>query len=170
MAATGRCVLEVVLESGLLLVVCGSAAGRRSAELGHYYAGRGNKFWATLARVGLTPRRLEPSEYRLLPSFGIGLSDVVKAQSGADSELDFTRASPDALRAKILRFQPRVLCFNGKRAAQVFLRRPAVQFGVQKERIGVTQIFVAPSTSGAANGFWDLSIWRRLARLASAHG
>ncbi len=47
--------LEDLLAPGLALVVCGSAAGRRSAQLGHYYAGPGNKFWRTLARVGLTP-------------------------------------------------------------------------------------------------------------------
>lgn len=145
-------------------MVCGSAAGRRSAELRQYYAGRGNKFWSTLERVGLTPRRLLPSEFQLLPSFGIGLTDVVKAQSGSDSELDFTRADPDALRAKILRCEPRLLCFNGKRAARTFLRRARIDYGLQAERIGATRLFVAPSTSGAASGSWDLGLWQQLAR------
>jgi TDG/mug DNA glycosylase family protein len=157
-------VLPDLLAPGLALVVCGSAAGRRSAELRQYYAGRGNKFWPTLERVGLTPRRLLPSEYPLLPAFGIGLTDVVKAQSGADSELDFRQADPEALRAKILRYQPRLLCFNGKRAARTFLCRARVDYGLQAERIGATRLFVAPSTSGAASGSFDLRVWRRLAR------
>ena len=38
------------------------------------------------------------------------------------------------------------------------------EFGVQVERIGATQLFVAPSTSGAANAFWDVEIWHELAR------
>jgi TDG/mug DNA glycosylase family protein len=154
--------LEDVLADDLRLVICGSAAGRRSAELRQYYAGPGNKFWATLERVGLTPRRLAPSEYRLLLGFGIGLTDVVKLQSGPDSELDFGRADPDALRAKILRRRPAVLCFNGKRAAGVVLRRTRIAFGPQPEAIGATRIFVAPSTSGAANGYWDVGFWRQL--------
>ena len=74
--------LKDVLAPDLALVVCGSAAGRRSAQLGQYYAGRGNKFWTTLAETGLTPRRLAPHEFPLLPSFGIGLTDVVKGQAG----------------------------------------------------------------------------------------
>jgi hypothetical protein len=42
-------VLPDLLAPGLRLVVCGSAAGVRSAQLGQYYAGRGNKLWRTLA-------------------------------------------------------------------------------------------------------------------------
>src|SRR3546814_13773735 len=49
-------VLPDVLAPGLRLVFCGSAAGRKSAELGAYYAGPGNKFWPTLYEIGLTPR------------------------------------------------------------------------------------------------------------------
>ena len=157
--------LKDVLAPGLALVVCGSAAGRRSAQLGQYYAGRGNKFWATLAETGLTPRRLDPHEYPLLPSFGIGLTDVVKDQSGSDAELDFSRSDPEALREKIHRFSPSYLCFNGKRAAKVFLGRTAVDFGPQSEAIDSTTLFVAPSTSGAASGFWDVAFWQELARL-----
>ena len=160
--------LDDVLAPDLRLVVCGSAAGRRSAELGQYYAGRGNQFWATLAATGLTPRLLSPSEARLLPSFGIGLTDVVKGQSGGDADLDFSRASPDAVRDKILQFQPKYLCFNGKRAARVFLGRREIEFEVQPELVGATALFVAPSTSGAARGFWDQQVWHKLAGLVEA--
>src|SRR3546814_6083057 len=53
-------VLPDVLAPGLRLVFCGSAAGRKSAELGAYYAGPGNKFWPTLYEIGLTPRHFRP--------------------------------------------------------------------------------------------------------------
>lgn len=156
--------LDDVLAPGLALVVCGSAAGRRSAELGQYYAGPGNKFWRTLAETGLTPRPLQPAEFRLLPSFGIGLTDVAKQQAGGDHEIDFSRSDPDALRAKLMRYEPRILCFNGKRSAQVFLGLERVEYGLRDEAIGRTRLFVAPSTSGAANASWDVSIWRDLAK------
>ena len=58
-----------VLRPGLRLVICGSAAGAVSAARGAYYAGPGNKFWRILAEVGLTPRRLEPSEFRMLAEY-----------------------------------------------------------------------------------------------------
>ena len=155
--------LDDLLAPDLRLVVCGSAAGRRSAQLRQYYAGPGNKFWATLAGVGLTPRRLAPSEWRSLLEFGIGLTDLVKDQSGGDRELGFERADRAALRAKLVRFRPRILCFNGKRSAQEFFGRREIAYGLQLEAIGATRLFVAPSTSGAASGAWDPAPWRALA-------
>ena len=158
--------LDDLLGPNLRLVVCGTAAGRRSAELKQYYAGRGNKFWRVLAEVGLTPHVLLPSEYRHLPQYGIGLTDVAKGQSGSDSEIDFGRADPAAVRDKIEKMTPRVLAFNGKKAAQTFLGMTSVDFGLHRERVGDTLLFVAPSTSGAANATWDIERWRTLAELA----
>ena len=40
-----------------------------------------------------------------------------------------------------------------------------VSYGYQDKRAGDSKIFIAPSTSGAANGFWDLNIWKLLASL-----
>ena len=155
--------LDDVLAPGLKLVVCGTAAGTKSAALRQYYAGPGNKFWRTLFEVGLTPRQLAPSEARLLLDFGIGLTDIVKGQAGADSTLIWHGASPDSLREKILALEPRWLCFNGKKAAQVFFGTKAIAYGEQQKRIGKTSWFVAPSTSAAANGFWDLCYWQAIA-------
>ncbi|MDE0408815.1 MAG: mismatch-specific DNA-glycosylase, partial [Alphaproteobacteria bacterium] len=74
----GAFVLPDILPPGLDLAVCGAAAGRRSAEVGAYYAGSGNRFWRILHETGLTPRLLGPEEFRLLPEFGIGLTDLAK--------------------------------------------------------------------------------------------
>lgn len=156
--------LPPLLRPHLALVVCGSAAGTRSAAVGHYYAGPGNKFWKTLAKIGLTDRVLAPAEYRRLLEFDIGLTDLVRRQSGSDSAIDFRGAESERLRREILTYQPRMLCFNGKRAAQEFSRSKLIEYGLQKERIGATAIFVAPSTSGAASGAWDMSVWQGLAR------
>jgi double-stranded uracil-DNA glycosylase len=158
-------VLEDVLAGGLKLVICGTAAGTRSAQLGHYYAGPGNKFWRTLAEVGLTPRRLAPGEATLLLDLGIGLTDVVKGQSGSDKCIRFDEAASAVLREKMLACRPRVLAFNGKRAAQEFFGSRAIQYGLQARRLGETSLFVAPSTSAAANASWDLLWWRGLAEL-----
>ena len=160
-------VLPDVLATGLRLVVCGSAAGRVSAARGCYYAGPGNKLWRTLAAVGLTDEVLVPSAYARVLEFRIGLTDLVQDQSGGDHQVDFARAGRDALRAKIDRFQPALLCFNGKRAAREFLGRP-VGFGAQQERIGATRLFVAPSTSGAAGASWSLAPWQEIADLVRA--
>lgn len=159
-------ILPDILAPGLRLVVCGSAAGTRSAELGAYYAGPGNRFWGMLHRVGLTPMVLAPTEFRSALAYGIGLTDIVKTAFGPDSGLrpiDFDR---DGLRRRIETFQPRILAFNGKRSASAFFRKPVVYGHQLNHDIGPTRVYVAPSTSGAARGFWDEGYWRLVAEAA----
>jgi TDG/mug DNA glycosylase family protein len=80
-------VLQDLLRQGLKAVFCGTQAGSQSARRGAYYAGRGNRFWPTLHDVGLTSVRLAPEQYARLLDCGIGLTDVAKKTSGADSLL-----------------------------------------------------------------------------------
>jgi len=158
-------VLPDVLPEGLDLVICGTAAGAASARREAYYAGPGNRFWSTLFQTGLTDRLLRPREFAQLPEFGIGLTDVEKAQSGADADIDFRHASAMALRRRVVEAGPRVLCFNGKKAAQVALEESRVGVGLQEETFGTTLLFVAPSTSGLATRWWDVKVWHELAEL-----
>ena len=97
------------------------ATNRASAKVGAYYAGPGNRFWPILHESGLTPRQLLPSEFRNAVQFGIGLTDLSKFQSGADSVLDSGGDDTGRLAEKIAAYAPRVLTFNGKRAGSVFL-------------------------------------------------
>jgi len=157
-------VLADILQPNLSLVICGSAVGRRSAEAQRYYAGPGNRLWHTLFEVGLTPTELAPDNARELLRFGIGLTDLVKDQSGSDPSIRFDHKAAADLRARILEYCPAFVCFNGKRAASEFLSPAVVTYGLQREVVGVTAIFVAPSTSAAARRWWDIAIWRDLAR------
>ena len=165
MAAADK--LPDALLPGLDLVICGAAAGRRSAEVGAYYAGRGNRFWRILHDTGLTPRLLTPEEFRCLLDFGIGLTDLAKTASGSDAGIPLHAWDAEGLHRKIEAVRPRLLAFNGKNAAQRFIGARRVGYGLRKERIGDTRVFVAPSTSGAASGYWDPGPWRELARLAA---
>ena len=161
-------VLPDVLESDLKVVFCGTAVGPTSARVGAYYAGPGNQFWEVLFRTGLTPRRLRPDEYTTLPSHGIGLTDLAKKQSGTDDQVDASEFDVDGLRAKVRRFAPKALAFNGKKAGSAFYGR-SVALGRQPESVGDTAVFVLPSTSGAARGYWDESRWRELAEFVKSH-
>ncbi|HZD25791.1 MAG TPA: mismatch-specific DNA-glycosylase [Alphaproteobacteria bacterium] len=155
--------LPDVLAPGLKVVFCGSAAGTVSARLGAYYAGPGNRFWPTLYRVGLTPRLLAPQDFRDLPRYGLGLTDMAKRYAGADAGIRRGHDDPQALRAKILRIRPRVLAFVGKRPARALLgRSPA--YGRQPEMLGDAEIWVLPSPSGAARRWWDEAPWQALAK------
>ena len=158
-------VLPDVLEPGLSLVFCGTAAGTRSAREHAYYAHPGNRFWHTVHATGLTPRLLAPQEFPLMPTFGIGLTDLSKFHYGNDNELPVDAFDIAALRLKIERFAPRVLAFTSKHAGAAALGKP-ITYGLQATRIGNTRLFVLPSPSGQARRSWDAGMWQALAELA----
>jgi double-stranded uracil-DNA glycosylase len=163
-------VLPDLLVPGLRIVFCGTAAGAASAALGAYYAGRGNRFWPILAETGLTPRLLKPEEFPLLPSFGIGLTDLAKHASGADADLAREAFDRAGLIRRIAAVAPGALAFNGKRAAAEFYGLPTarIAFGAAPPVDGMPPIFVLPSTSRAANGNWDAAVWHAFAERTPA--
>jgi TDG/mug DNA glycosylase family protein len=156
--------LHDVLRPGLRLVICGSAAGAVSAARVAYYAGPGNKFWRVLAEIGLTPRRLEPDEFRAVLDFGIGLTDLVKTASGSDAALPRSANDVGGLIARIGSVSPAFMAFNGKRAAAVVYGRPGreVGYGPGPPVAGLPPLWVLPSTSGLACGSWSDEPWRQL--------
>lgn len=157
-------ILPDVLKPNLKIVFCGMAVGNKSAQLAAYYAGVGNKFWKTLFEVGLTPDKLDSSEFHKLSTFDIGLTDLIKAEFGNDAAVTSKRQDIQNLKSKIQLYQPRILAFNGKKSAEFFLGHK-VDYSFQNEQIGNTKIFVLPSTSSAANGSWDESYWREISAI-----
>jgi TDG/mug DNA glycosylase family protein len=157
-------VLPDVLAAGLDIVFCGTAPGTVSAARRAYYAGPGNAFWQTLFAVGLTSQRLSPSDFPSVTRWKLGLTDLAKHMSGSDSDLRRTHFDPERLRRVIRQYQPRIVAFTSKRAAEEFLGR-RVSYGVLAETCDSTGLFVLPSPSGAARRYWDQQHWRNLATL-----
>jgi TDG/mug DNA glycosylase family protein len=160
--STSDHILPDVLRPGLRLVFCGTAAGKRSAREGAYYAHPGNMFWRALFQAGFTPRLLAPQEFPLLPGFGIGLTDLAKRDIGNDDELPMDAFDVAGLLAKIETYRPNVLAFTSKHAARAVLGA-GVDYGLQHRAIGSTKLFVLPSPSGQARGHWNLAHWVTLA-------
>ncbi|MBL8525529.1 MAG: mismatch-specific DNA-glycosylase [Betaproteobacteria bacterium] len=152
-----------LLGPNLRLVFCGTAPSRASAAAKAYYAKPGNKFWPTLHQVGITPRGFAPHEYPELLKLDIGLTDLGKVHSGVDSELPDDAFDLIALKSKIARYQPALVAFTSKNAAQSALEK-SVAYGLQAETWGKTQFFVLPSPSGLATRFFDIGVWQELAR------
>ncbi len=144
------------------MVFCGTAVGSASASRGAYYAGPGNKFWATLHRVGLTPRQLAPHQFESALAYGIGLTDLCKVRSGSDADVGGDAFDVAGLTTRIALFAPQCLAFNGVKAARETLGL-IDGYGLQSRSVAGVGTWVLPSTSGAANGFWDVEVWRRLA-------
>ncbi len=159
-------VLPDVLAPGLDIVFCGTAAGTESARQRAYYAHPQNRFWRTLHEAELTPRLLAPSEFLLMPDFGLGLTDLAKFASGMDRELPAGALGQGAravLREKIEAHAPRALAFTSLTAGRRFLGRVDARFGPQIERLGDTAIWLLPSPSPTAGWNFDIAPWRALA-------
>lgn len=161
-------ILPDLLKCDLDIVFCGTAAGNKSAERKAYYAGAGNLFYPTLASCAFTPRILKPHEFPDLLNYNIGLTDLAKHHFGMDKDLKQEHYDTKNFEEKILMFQPKVVCFNGKEAAKVYFDLKStkqVNYGLQNVLIGKTKLYVAPSTSLQAIAYWDESIWQQLKKI-----
>ncbi|HYC78166.1 MAG TPA: mismatch-specific DNA-glycosylase [Planctomycetota bacterium] len=162
-----RPVLPDVLGPKLRVVFCGTAAGAASARREAYYAGPGNRFWATLFEAGFVGEALTPERYREVLRFGVGLTDLAKHEAGNDDELSEGAFDVDGFLERIETVAPQIIAFTSKNAARAFLGRD-VDYGLVRERLGDTRLYVLPSPSGAARGAWSIAPWRRLARMVGA--
>ncbi|QIO32070.1 mismatch-specific DNA-glycosylase [Bradyrhizobium sp. 1(2017)] len=158
------------LRPDLRLVFVGTAASTRSAEVGHYYAHPGNRFWRAIHEAGITPRRYQPSEFASLIELGIGFTDLSKTGVGMDHQIVAETIDVSGFRAKIDKYRPRTIAFTSKKAASLFYGRPSsgISLGRQKRDDCPAEIFVLPSPSGAASGQWTLEPWRELAAWIAA--
>lgn len=155
-------VLPDILANDLKVVFCGTAPGNVSAREGAYYANNSNKFWEMLHKMGLTKKKMAAKDFRKVLAEGIGLTDMAKEQFGMDKVLKKADFDREAFEEKILSYQPRVLCFTSKKAAQSyygFSSSSDIHYGRQAKTIGKTVIFVLPSPSPAAIRWWDESYW-----------
>jgi TDG/mug DNA glycosylase family protein len=136
------------LRDGLDLVFVGINPGLRSEATGHHYAGPGNHFWPLLFESGLVSEPLTYEQDARVLEWNIGLTNMVARASRSITDLTPAemRTGAAALRDKLTRFKPRVVCFNGKKIYEVFAGHPA-SFGIQPDTVDATRIFVMPSTS-----------------------
>jgi TDG/mug DNA glycosylase family protein len=158
-------VLPDILKPDLQIVFCGTAAGDKSAERKAYYAGRGNLFYFMLVTCGFTSSLFEPEQFPNLVQHQIGLTDLAKQAHGMDKDLKSGDYDTDSFEEKILKFHPKIVCFNGKEAAKVYFKlkeTKQVSYGLQGRMIGKTKLYVAPSTSFSARKYWDDNYYKQL--------
>ena len=130
------------------VLFCGTVIGQCAVERGHHYAGGGDAFWQLLNDAGFTPRRLSVHDDITLPSFGLGLTSLVVADTLAESN----PFGVPALVARVETHQPAWVAFTGKRAADLVakaLGHAKPPLGPQTWTIGEASVFVLPSSSSA---------------------
>jgi len=141
------------LRKGMKLILVGANPGDRSARVGHYYAGRSNRFWSIMYESGVLPEPIGYEDDRRCLEFGIGMTDLVKRPTRGIEEIERQEFAEGRvlLAQKLEEMRPRVIAFNGKTVYEKFTGRPC-KLGLQKEKLYDAQVFVLPSTSGQNAG------------------
>ncbi|NJP14795.1 G/U mismatch-specific DNA glycosylase [Streptomyces thermoviolaceus subsp. thermoviolaceus] len=168
-AARARRVPDVVGED-LRVLFCGINPSLMTAATGHHFARPGNRFWPVLHLSGFTPRLLKPSEQDELPSYGLGITNVVARPTARADELSPQeyREGGRLLVEKVARLRPRWLAVVGVTAYRAAFGEPKAQVGEQQRTIGGTRVWVLPNPSGL-NAHWTAqTMAQEFARLREA--
>lgn len=162
--------LDDVLGPSLDVLFCGINPGLMSEATGRHFARPGNRFWPALHLSGFTPRLLAPSEQHLLPSYGLGITNIVPRASAKASELtrdELARGGAE-LAVKVAQVGPKVLAVLGISAYRTAFARPKSVIGPQDELIGGVRVWVLPNPSGL-NAHWTVAtIAGEMARLRAS--
>ncbi|MFI4986407.1 MAG: mismatch-specific DNA-glycosylase [Alphaproteobacteria bacterium] len=178
--------LPDLLRDGLDVLFVGINPSIFSAEQGHYFARRANRFWpsfsrSTLSRVAreaMGVAQLTPAHDGTLLAHGFGFTDLVKRPTGRADELATSEliAGTAILAAKIKRYRPKVACVHGMMAyrqirAAIMSDKSTLSLGLQPACIARTPLFVVPNPSPANAHFtpadqtrWYDELARYLAR------
>lgn len=141
---------QELIDHDLKVLFCGINPGLYSGATGHNFANPGNRFWKAMHRSGFTPRRFHPSEERELLSLGYGITNFCKRTTASAAELTKEEyiAGGKELVKKVEKYKPRFLAVLGIGAYRTAFGKPKAKFGLQKEKIGDTLIWILPSPSG----------------------
>ena len=149
LAATEKTVRDVIAPD-LRVLFCGINPGLYTAAVGHHFARPGNRFWPALYAGGFTDRVLSPFDERELLKSGYGITNVVpRATASADLlTKEEIVAGGEQLRAKVLRYRPRILAVLGLGAYRTAFNQRKAVVGRQADQIGATVLWVLPNPSG----------------------
>ena len=150
LAAARDTTLPDLLGPDLRLLICGINPSLWAAATQAHFARPGNRFWPALHDGGFTDRRLHPSEDRLLPAYGCGVTNLVDAATATAAEVprDALVRGGWLLAEKVTRYAPRWLAVLGITAYRTAFDRPDAVLGPQPEMLGHTPLWVLPNPSG----------------------
>ena len=169
LAATEKSVRDVIAPD-LRVLFSGINPGLYTAAVGHHFARPGNRFWPALYAGGFTDRVLSPFEERELLKSGYGITNVVMRTTATADMLtkEEIMKGGERLRAKVLRYRPRVLAVLGMGAYRTAFNQPKATIGLQEESIGNTVLWVLPNPSGLNANYQAADLARLFRELKDA--
>jgi TDG/mug DNA glycosylase family protein len=150
-------VLRDRIRPGVRVLFVGINPGIRSSLTGHHFAGFSNRFWRLLYDARLVPQPIGHEDDDRLPEWGYGITNIVaRPTPGMDTiERHELVAGRVTLRRKVRRYRPAIVALIGVTVFRAMFpeRKDAVALGLQRERLGGSQIFVLPNPSGRNANF-----------------
>jgi len=143
--------LADIIKPGLTVLFIGYNPSPRSAEQGHHYAGRNNRFWELLFRAGLTPEKLDCGRDMELLNYGYGSTNIVERPTKSADQITREEYLTGRVTLKeiLAKYKPKIACYVGIGVYKAFAGKTKVSWGLQEGQLvpGVRD-FVAPSSSG----------------------
>jgi TDG/mug DNA glycosylase family protein len=148
-AAKDRTIPDVVPPRGGVLL-CGINPGLYSAATGCHFARPGNRFWPALHRSGFTDRLLTPAEQHLLPSYGLGITNLAARATAQAAELTVAELAEGGARLEtfVEEHAPRVVAVLGVTAYRTAFGRRSARIGPQEFTLGGARLWILPNPSG----------------------
>lgn len=145
--------IDDVVGPGTVVLFCGINPGLYSAATGHHFARPGNRFWPALHLSGFTPRLLRPSEQHLLPSYGLGITNLAPRATAKAAELSQKelREAPARLARLARETAVEVVAVVGVSAYRVAFDRPKAAVGPcddGDDAVGPARLWILPNPSG----------------------
>lgn len=147
--------LQDIISKDLTVIFCGINPGLKSAEDGHHFSGKSNRFWKVLHQAGFTPYQIDALDDKNILDFGYGLTTAVARATSRADELskDEFADSLELFKTKMTEFQPKYIIFLGKAAYKAFSGKKEIIWGQQSEDLCGSHVWVLPNTSGLNRGF-----------------
>jgi TDG/mug DNA glycosylase family protein len=144
-----------IIAKDLNIFFCGINPGLKSADDGHHFSGRSNRFWKVLHQSGFTPYQIEAVHDTTILDFGYGLTTAVARPTSRADELsneEFDQ-SLEIFKSKITTFHPKYVAFLGKAAYQAFSGKKQISWGKQSEDFCGAKVWILPNPSGLNRSF-----------------
>lgn len=156
----------------LAVLFCGINPSLWSGATGHHFARPGNRFWPALHAAGFTPRLLHPAEQHQLPSYQIGITNLVNRATARADELSRAelRAGGQRLASLVDRIRPGLVAVVGVTAYRAAFDRPHATIGAQPESLAGRPLWVLPNPSGLNAHYTLARLTAEFARLHPALG
>jgi len=131
----------------MTVLVCGLNPSLHSADLKVGFGRAGNRFWPAALASGMVTVDRDPID--ALTTHRVGMTDMVKRSSPRADSLTRGEYADGLARLEGLCawLRPAVVCMVGLAGWRAAVDRKAIA-GVQQRRLGLSPVYVMPSTSG----------------------